>query len=121
MDSLKALRDKNIRTVYRLTLVKGMNAEDVQAYADLIRMGDPHFIEVKGVTFCGKVGQGGSKDKEGSGSGISMSNVPWHSEVVSFCQDLVARIGDVAGGGGYEVAAEHEHSNCVLIASKRCP
>lgn len=25
----------------------------------------------------------------------------------------------MAGGGGYEVAAEHEHSNCVLIASKR--
>lgn len=42
------------RTVYRLTLVKGFNAEQVQQYADLVSIGDPDFIEVKvrGTSSC---------------------------------------------------------------------
>lgn len=52
-DSLKALRDKEQRTVYRLTLVKGWNAEDVEAYANLLGIGKPDLVEIKGVTYCG--------------------------------------------------------------------
>lgn len=52
-DSLKALRDKEQRTVYRLTLVKGWNAEDLDAYANLLSVGKPDLIEIKGVTYCG--------------------------------------------------------------------
>ncbi|KAJ3407601.1 hypothetical protein HDV05_005382 [Chytridiales sp. JEL 0842] len=45
---LDALKKKRQRTVYRLTLVKGFNAEDEMAeYADLVRRGLPDFIEVK--------------------------------------------------------------------------
>ncbi len=35
------------RTVYRLTLVKAWNTEELDAYADLINIGNPDFIEVK--------------------------------------------------------------------------
>ena len=35
------------RTVYRLTLVKGWNVEEIKAYRDLIELGKPDFIEVK--------------------------------------------------------------------------
>ena len=35
------------RTVYRLTLVKAWNTEEIQAYADLVAMGNPDFIEIK--------------------------------------------------------------------------
>lgn len=50
---MTALRDKHQRTVYRLTLVKGWNADDVDGYFKLVSLGSPDFIEIKGVTYCG--------------------------------------------------------------------
>lgn len=35
------------RTVYRLTLVKEWNVEQLEGYASLVTRGDPDFIEVK--------------------------------------------------------------------------
>lgn len=52
-DSLTALKEKHQRTVYRLTLVKGWNTEEVDAYSKFFSMGEPDFIEIKGVTYCG--------------------------------------------------------------------
>ena len=45
--SLAALRDKGQRTVYRLTLVKTWNMEEVDEYCKLIGVGQPDFIEIK--------------------------------------------------------------------------
>ena len=53
MESLKELSRKGQRTVYRLTLVKGWNAEEMDNYAKLVDIGKPDFIEIKGVTYCG--------------------------------------------------------------------
>lgn len=103
LDSLKALAAKQQRTVYRLTLVKSWNVDELQAYAELVSLGSPDFIEVKGVTYCG----------ESSASSLTMANVPWHEEVVHFVYELVDLIPD------YEIACEHEHSNCLLIAHKK--
>ncbi|XP_013044769.3 S-adenosyl-L-methionine-dependent tRNA 4-demethylwyosine synthase TYW1B isoform X1 [Anser cygnoides] len=103
LDSLKALSEKQQRTVYRLTLVKAWNVDELKAYADLVSLGKPDFIEVKGVTYCG----------ESSASSLTMANVPWHEEVVRFVQELAELIPD------YEIACEHEHSNCLLIAHKK--
>ncbi|NWT05211.1 TYW1 synthase, partial [Mionectes macconnelli] len=100
LDSLKALAEKEQRTVYRLTLVKAWNVDELKAYAELISLGKPDFIEVKGVTYCG----------ESSASSLTMANVPWHEEVVGFVQDLAELLPD------YEIACEHEHSNCLLLA-----
>ncbi|XP_005620987.1 S-adenosyl-L-methionine-dependent tRNA 4-demethylwyosine synthase TYW1 isoform X1 [Canis lupus baileyi] len=103
LNSLKALAAKQQRTVYRLTLVKAWNVDELQAYAELVSLGNPDFIEVKGVTYCG----------ESSASSLTMANVPWHEEVIHFVRELVDLIPD------YEIACEHEHSNCLLIAHKR--
>ncbi|XP_073071320.1 S-adenosyl-L-methionine-dependent tRNA 4-demethylwyosine synthase TYW1 isoform X4 [Manis javanica] len=103
LDSLKALAAKQQRTVYRLTLVKAWNVDELQAYAELVFLGSPDFIEVKGVTYCG----------ESSASSLTMANMPWHEEVVHFVRELVDLIPD------YEIACEHEHSNCLLIAHKK--
>uniref|UniRef100_A0A3Q2PZH5 tRNA 4-demethylwyosine synthase (AdoMet-dependent) n=1 Tax=Fundulus heteroclitus TaxID=8078 RepID=A0A3Q2PZH5_FUNHE len=100
LDSLRALGEKRQRTVYRLTLVKAWNVEELQAYSELIALGQPDFIEVKGVTYCG----------ESSASSLTMANVPWHQEVVAFVQQLADMLPQ------YEIACEHEHSNCLLIA-----
>lgn len=104
IDSLKALSDKGQRTVYRLTVVKAWNSEEIEAYANLVSLGRPDFIEIKGVTFCGD-----SK----SDDGLTMKNVPWHEEVRHFVSLLADMLPD------YEVACEHEHSNCVLVAQTK--
>ncbi|NXC82636.1 TYW1 synthase, partial [Cercotrichas coryphoeus] len=103
LDSLKALAEKQQRTVYRLTLVKAWNVDELKAYADLISIGKPDFIEVKGVTYCG----------ESSASSLTMANVPWHGEVVSFVQELARLLPE------YGIACEHEHSNCLLMAHSK--
>ncbi|XP_064250796.1 S-adenosyl-L-methionine-dependent tRNA 4-demethylwyosine synthase TYW1-like isoform X2 [Passer domesticus] len=103
LDSLKALAEKQQRTVYRLTLVKAWNVDELKAYADLISLGKPDFIEVKGVTYCG----------ESSASSLTMANVPWHGEVVSFVQELARLLPE------YGIACEHEHSNCLLLAHSK--
>ncbi|XP_063809829.1 S-adenosyl-L-methionine-dependent tRNA 4-demethylwyosine synthase TYW1-like [Pseudophryne corroboree] len=103
LDSLTALAEKQQRTVYRLTLVKAWNVDELKAYSDLVVLGKPDFIEVKGVTYCG----------ESSASNLTMANVPWHEEVINFVQELTDLLPD------YEVACEHEHSNCMLIAHKK--
>lgn len=53
--SLSALKVKRQRTVYRLTLVAGWNITEAGGYADLVALGEPDFIEIKGVTYCGAV------------------------------------------------------------------
>jgi len=103
LSSLAELKKKGQRTVYRLTLVKGWNAEEMDNYAKLVDIGQPDLIEIKGVTFCGS----------SKASSLTMENVPWHSEVVRFVADLTQRL------TGYEIASEHEHSNCVLVASTK--
>jgi tRNA wybutosine-synthesizing protein 1 len=101
IDSLKAMHDKRVRTVYRLTLVKGSNMDDLGEWAKLVALGWPCFIEIKGVTFCGSA----------NGNEMTMEKVPFHEEVRDFCLQLCELL-----DGKYDVACEHEHSNCVLIA-----
>lgn len=50
---IKKNKDICGRTVYRLTLVGGFNFFDADNYAELVKLGEPDFIEVKGVTYCG--------------------------------------------------------------------
>ncbi|KAK1252935.1 hypothetical protein MKX08_004122 [Trichoderma sp. CBMAI-0020] len=109
---LDILREKRFRhrTVYRLTLVKGFNVEDeAEGYAQLIERGLPCFVEVKGVTYCGT--------STSSNAGLSMSNVPFYWEVCEFVKALDKRLQEK--GLDYGIAAEHAHSCCVLLASKR--
>ncbi|KAI7726791.1 hypothetical protein M8C21_010783 [Ambrosia artemisiifolia] len=101
VDSLKALKDKQQRTVYRLTLVKGWNTEDIDAYSSLFSIGNPDFVEIKGVTYCGT----------SATSKLTMENVPWHADVKAFSEALAEK-----SNGEYEVACEHVHSCCVLLA-----
>lgn len=78
--------------MYRLTLVKDKNDNTLDDYATLISRGNPDFIEVKGVTYCGFSGA----------SHLTMKNVPYHHEVLRFSNDLCTRL-----GGKYEVACIH--------------
>jgi tRNA wybutosine-synthesizing protein 1 len=53
LGSLDSLSKKGQRTVFRLTLIKEWNVEELQNYAELVERGAPSFIEIKGVTYCG--------------------------------------------------------------------
>mmetsp|Transcript_139705 Transcript_139705/g.243245 ORF Transcript_139705/g.243245 Transcript_139705/m.243245 type:complete len:713 (-) Transcript_139705:113-2251(-) len=106
LSSLRALRDKGQRTVYRLTLMKGQNMDCVKDYARLVALGEPDFLEVKSVTFCG----------ESKASSLKLENVPWHQEVKEFCEAMLAEEGL---SESYELACEHQHSCIVLLAHKR--
>lgn len=97
------------RTVFRLTLVKGFNMGDISSYADLVGRGLPCFIEVKGATFSGS-----SKDNVNS---LTMQNIPYNEECKRFVENFVAEL--QRRGLPYEVAAEHAHSNCILIANSK--
>lgn len=107
LDSLRALKAKRQRTVYRLTLVKGWNMAQIRDYAKLVMIGEPDFIEIKAVTYCGK----------SDGSSLTMKNVPWYEEVCKFSEALL----DVLGGekSGYGIASAHRHSCLVLLAKSR--
>ncbi|GMM55880.1 putative tRNA 4-demethylwyosine synthase [Maudiozyma humilis] len=97
------------RTVFRLTLVKGFNMGDISAYADLVQRGVPCFIEVKGATFSGS-----SKDNVNA---LTMQNIPFNEECKDFVENFVAEL--KRRGLPYDIAAEHAHSNCVLIADTK--
>ena len=109
LDILKTKRFQ-MRTVFRLTLVKGFNVEDeAEGYADLVARGLPCFVEVKGVTYCGT--------SSSAGAGLTMQNVPFYEEVVSFVEAMTAALR--RRKLDYGIAAEHAHSCCILIASNR--
>ncbi|CDF87906.1 unnamed protein product [Zygosaccharomyces bailii CLIB 213] len=97
------------RTVFRLTLVKGFNMGEVMSYADLVQRGKPCFIEVKGATFAGS--------SDGNGNPLTMQNIPFYEEIKTFVKKFAAEL--QRRGLGYDVSAEHAHSNCVLIASTK--
>jgi len=103
LGSIDALSKKGQRTVFRLTLVKGWNMEEIKNYVALIERGQPDFVEIKGVTYCG-----------GKRPIIGMKNVPWHQEVIEFSQQVCEAL-----GGTYGLASEHEHSCCILLANQK--
>lgn len=97
------------RTVFRLTLVKGFNMEDIESYADMVERAQPSQIEVKGATFCGS--------SNANGNPLTMQNIPFYDECKSFVEKLVAEL--QSRGQKYELAAEHAHSCCILIAHEK--
>lgn len=110
LDILRTVQSHQ-RTVFRLTLVKGFNMSeaDIGGYANLVERGMPALIEIKGATFCGS--------SEGNGNPLTMQNIPFYEECVSFVKKLDAELN--SRGVAYGLAAEHSHSCCFLIASKK--
>ena len=108
LEILKTVQNHQ-RTVFRLTLVKGFNMGDVSAYADLVQRGLPSFIEVKGATFSGS--------SDGNGNPLTMQNIPFYEECVNFVKAFTTEL--QRRGLHYDLAAEHAHSNCLLIADTK--
>jgi tRNA wybutosine-synthesizing protein 1 len=104
--SIDSLSRKGQRTVFRLTLIRSWNMEEIQNYATLVARGKPSFIEIKGVTYCGT----------SEASPLTMQNVPFHQDVVKFSMALCKAVNEILGFEMYDAACEHEHSCCMLLA-----
>lgn len=100
---------KNQRTVFRLTLVKGFNMNEVASYADMVERAQPSQIEVKGATFCGS--------SNANGNPLTMQNIPFYEECKTFCDQLSREL--QLRGSMYHLAAEHAHSCCILLAHEK--
>lgn len=101
LGSLDALAEKDGRTCIRLTIIKGINDIEPEKYAELIRRGDPDFVEVKAYMHIGA-----------SQARLKKTNMPTHDEVRAFTERLIQFL------DGYEISSEHLPSRVVLLAKK---
>jgi tRNA wybutosine-synthesizing protein 1 len=100
--SLRYLAQKPERTCIRLTMIKGINDSHLEQYAQLIKLGNPDFIELKGYMFIGA-----------SRQRLNLDNMPYHEDVVAFSKELKKFLPD------HEIVSEHIPSRVVMFARKR--
>lgn len=108
LDILRTVQSHQ-RTVFRLTLVKGFNMSDIESYADMVERAQPSQIEIKGATFCGS--------STGNGNPLTMQNIPFYEECKEFVEKLTRELQNRKLD--YDIAAEHAHSCCILVAHNR--
>lgn len=105
-ESLKVLRRKGgegVRTVIRVTCIEGLNMEDVEGYASLIKLAAPAFVEVKAYMHLGFSRQRLRRDA-----------MPSHKSVRRFAAEI-------AEATGYSIAKESEISRVVLLTHSERP
>ncbi len=90
----------NTRRVFRLTLVKELSMNDVKGYVELIKIGKPQYVEVKGFSYVG----GARNEKRG----LSYEQMPRTNEIKEFAAKI-------AQESGYIVTDYHEKSAVALL------
>ncbi len=87
-------------TVLRMTLVKGLNMENVDEYARLVEKAAPTYVEAKAYMHVGF-----------SGLRLGFDNMPSHKEVYDFALRLSEKT-------GYKILDEAADSRVVLLSRK---
>ncbi|MEM0074563.1 MAG: 4-demethylwyosine synthase TYW1 [Candidatus Micrarchaeaceae archaeon] len=100
LKSLRLMRNMNTRTVLRLTLVKGLNMNNPEGYAELVKIAMPNYVEVKGFSFVG-----GARSEA---RGLHYEDMPMHEEIKQFAE-AIAKL------TGYIVTVDHKESRVVLL------
>ncbi|MDY0387506.1 MAG: 4-demethylwyosine synthase TYW1 [Methanolobus sp.] len=98
LKSLEVLKTKETRTVIRITLIKDINMFDPEAYAELIKLAEPDYIEVKAYMHLGF-----------SRKRLPREAMPSHDEVMDFSLKLAKHL-------DYKVAEDVEVSRVVLLS-----
>ena len=96
LSMLPEIRKKS-RTVLRFTLIKGLNMVEPEQWAEIIKLSEPMFVEVKAYMWVGM-----SRER------LEQSNMPLHDEVKQFALEI-AKYAD------YKLIDEHEPSRVVLL------
>lgn len=100
-ECLDVLATRKYRTCIRLTAIKDVNMCDIEGYSNLIKRGNPDFIEIKAYMNVGA-----------SQEHLAHSNMPLSEEVKEFAQEIEKQLDD------YEITAEHKASRVVLLTKK---
>ena len=101
IECLTLLRTRNYRTCIRLTMIKNENMCDENGYAELIKIGNPDFIELKSYVHVGA-----------SRNFYSQENMPTLKEMEIFMNKLLNHLPD------YEYLRQHYHSRAILLIKK---
>jgi len=100
-ECLDVLKTRPYRTCIRLTMIKDENMIEAENYAELIRRGEPDFIELKSYMW---VGEGRKLYTHG--------NMPNMEEIRIFSEELLKNLPE------YEYASEHIPSRVILLMKK---
>lgn len=103
IQSIEEVSKKKYRKTARLTIVKGINDIQPEKYAELLRMGDFDFVEIKGYMHVGE-----------SQKRLSRDCMPTFEEVKAFGTKVLEFISN-----DYELASEHMPSDVILLAKKK--
>lgn len=101
---LKALDEfskRKERTCIRLSIIKGVNDSNVEKYAELIKRGDPDFIEVKGYVHVGA-----SRDF------LDVKHMPYHEEIKKLSEKLLEYLPE------YGIVDDQESSKVYCLMKK---
>lgn len=83
LQSLKLMKKfRAARTIFRMTLVKGLNLKDAEGWARLIKLAKPKFVEFKGYTWLGE-----------SRKRLKAENMPTMQELEGFAKKIVKLTG----------------------------
>jgi len=88
---------KEARTVFRMTLVKDLNLKDAKGYSELIKISQPHFVELKGYSHLGE-----SKFR------LKRENMPSLNELEDFAKQI-------AKESGYIIKARDKVSRVIIL------
>jgi tRNA wybutosine-synthesizing protein 1 len=101
LEFLDVFSKLNTRRVFRLTLIRGLNLVDAKGYAELIKRGNPDYVEVKGFVFVG-----GARNPS---RGLSYGLMPNKEEILNFAKEI-------AEASGYVFTDYHKPSNVALLS-----
>jgi len=101
LEFLDVFSKLNTRRIFRLTLIRGLNLVDAKGYAELIKRGNPDYVEVKGFVFVG-----GARNPS---RGLSYGLMPNKEEIINFAKEI-------AEASGYVFTDYHKPSNVALLS-----
>ena len=97
---------RRTRTVVRITCVEGLNIQNPEGYAELLKIAKPDFVEVKAFMHIGY-----------SRRRLPREAMPSHSRVKAFASEIAEQLGS-GSGANYKVVNESEVSRVVLVSKK---
>ena len=101
LECLDLLKTRNYRTCIRLTMIKNENMCDVKGYAELIRRGNPDFLELKSYVWVGA-----------SQNFYKVENMPYMEDLENFMKELLKELPE------YEYLRQHLPSRAILLIKK---
>ncbi|MCL5007655.1 MAG: 4-demethylwyosine synthase TYW1 [Candidatus Marsarchaeota archaeon] len=97
---LEVFSTMDTRRVFRLTLIRNLNLTDPEGYANLIKVGKPHYVELKGFVYVG-----GARNSKRN---LSYDQMPVNDEILEFAKM-------VAGASGYIISDYDSNSKVALL------